>query len=220
MTDQTDATSRQPDTISGTLHHPFDIKPLATVFDANRQATALALRCHLQMYPDEAIAQFIQARIALLIIAGKTRRIPFKAGVQAQYAMLQGVGVQFSQHRVERPALRPQPMDLQQQLQQIGQRVEAFERGRAKLETHRPVQRTALATVGIHQRRRAHLRRLQQADLDHAHVVTGFTAKIAQRLLDLCEQRIRLTIGGKHPLQSLDTEQLFVGIAGIDHTVG
>ncbi|MNG26609.1 hypothetical protein D3C84_1116220 [compost metagenome] len=50
--------------------------------------------------------------------------------------MLQGIGIQFGQNTVERPALSPQTVDLEQQLQKKRQRIEAFERGGAKFETH------------------------------------------------------------------------------------
>ena len=51
--------------------------------------------------------------------------------------MLQGVGVQLGQYAVERPALSPQTVHFLQQLQEMGQRIEALERRSAKLETGR-----------------------------------------------------------------------------------
>ncbi|MNL20776.1 hypothetical protein D3C87_1420380 [compost metagenome] len=78
------------------------------------------------MHPHEAVLQFVQAGVALLIVTGKTGEIALEAGVQAEDTMLQGIGIQLGQHTVERPALRPQTMHLKQQLQQVRQRIEAF----------------------------------------------------------------------------------------------
>src|SRR3989344_2506161 len=134
--------------------------------------------------------------------------------------MLQGVGVQLGQYAVERPALSPQTVHFLQQLQEMGQRIEALERRSAKLETGRPVQRAGLATVGIDRQRWARLRGRRQADLDHADVVARLTTKVPKRLLDILEQGVGLTIGGKYLLQPLHTKQLVIGVAGIDHPVG
>ncbi|MOA70486.1 hypothetical protein D3C78_1993970 [compost metagenome] len=49
--------------------------------------------------------------------------------------MLQRIGIQLGEHTVERAALSPQPVNLKQQLQQIGQRIETFEGRGAELKT-------------------------------------------------------------------------------------
>ncbi|MCY1462935.1 hypothetical protein D9M71_807640 [compost metagenome] len=50
------------------------------------------------------------------------------------------------------------------------------------------------------------MRGLQQTDLDHADIVARLAAKVTQCLLDVLEQSVGLTIGGKHLLQSLHTK--------------
>ncbi|MCY1403706.1 hypothetical protein D9M71_188950 [compost metagenome] len=172
------------------------------------------------MDPHIAFLQLAEPGIALLIISRKTRCIALEARIQPQHAMLQRIGIELRQHTVKRTALSPKAMHLKQQLQQIGQGVVSLERGGAELEAHRPVQRTRLAAVGVDQCRWRDLLRLQQADFDHADIVARLTTEIAQRLLDLFEQRIRLTIGGEHLLQSLHAKQLFIGAAGVDHPIG
>src|SRR5471032_1416078 len=72
LANKTDPTPRQTDAIEGPRHHLRHIEALATVFDTNRQATALAVWSHLQMHPHIAIPQLVQARVTLLIIARKT----------------------------------------------------------------------------------------------------------------------------------------------------
>ncbi|MNG19261.1 hypothetical protein D3C84_1034030 [compost metagenome] len=44
--------------------------------------------------------------------------------------------------------------------------------------------------------------------------------KVPKRLLDVLEQGVGLTIGGKYLQQSLLTKQLIIGITGVDHPVG
>src|SRR5690349_1286146 len=79
LTDHTDPTSRQADVIHGSCHHPLDIETLATVFNANGQATAVVSWRHLQMQPYIAFLKFVQPGIALLIITRKTRCIALEA---------------------------------------------------------------------------------------------------------------------------------------------
>ncbi|MNN82795.1 hypothetical protein D3C81_1997690 [compost metagenome] len=72
LTDQIDATSRQTDRIDRTFHHSLDVKSLAAVLDAYYQTPTLALRRNLQMDSHVTVLQFIQARITLLVVTGKT----------------------------------------------------------------------------------------------------------------------------------------------------
>ncbi|MNC68751.1 hypothetical protein D3C75_1193840 [compost metagenome] len=88
------------------------------------------------MHPQVAVRKLLKALIAQLIIMRKARHVALDARVQPQYAMLQRIGVKLGQHTVECAALCAQSVHLQQQLQQIRQRVEALESGGTKLETH------------------------------------------------------------------------------------
>ncbi|MCY1176855.1 hypothetical protein D9M73_171420 [compost metagenome] len=62
--------------------------------------------------------------------------------------------------------------------------------------------------------------RLDDGNLQQAHIITRATAERLQCLTDLLEQSIRLAIIAKHLQQPLDPEQPVVLVTGIDHAIG
>lgn len=92
----------------------FDIEPGAAVFDTQAQATTRLGWNHVHMHTHVAAVQLVEPLIALAIIAGKALHIAFESGVQAQHAMLQGIGVQLGHDTVQRSALAAQAMYFQE----------------------------------------------------------------------------------------------------------
>src|SRR3990167_7994681 len=134
--------------------------------------------------------------------------------------MLQGIRVELGEHAVERAALGTQALDLEQQLQQEWQRIEAAQGLATKLETRRPIQWTVLATAGEDQWPPTQAALLDHADFDQADIVLQLAAKIQQRLLNFREQLRRLPIGGEHPVQAPLAEQLALLVAGFQYAIG
>lgn len=91
LADQADAAPRQTDIVEGPLHDPRHVEALAAVLDLNGQASALALRRHLQVYAHIAVLQRIEARIALFIVTRKPLGIALEAGVEPQHPVFQGI---------------------------------------------------------------------------------------------------------------------------------
>jgi len=134
--------------------------------------------------------------------------------------MFQGIGEQLTEHVVQSASARPQAMNLLQQLHQVRHRVESLEAFTAQFERQRPVQRTGAPTVGIQGRRGHPVLATEHAYVAQADVIPGAAAKTRQGLHYLIEQLRRVTIGGQHLAQALDTEQALVLVCGIDHAIG
>ncbi|KAI1694730.1 hypothetical protein Ddc_21855 [Ditylenchus destructor] len=131
---QTQATARQTVDIQRPRQHLLHIKPRTAVFNAQGHLPTCPDRHHLHMHPYIPAIELREAVITLTVILGKPLGVTLEPRVQTQDAVLQGIGIQLRHHAVERPTLLTQPMNLQQQLQQIRQRVVTLQGLGAKLE--------------------------------------------------------------------------------------
>ena len=171
------------------------------------------------MQPDKSFFERFQPRFPAQVILREPGGVALDSRVKAQNAMLQGIGVQFGQNRMDHCPLHTQPMDLHQQLQQVGQRVELLQGLGPKLKAGRPVQRAATSAVGVENRRYVPGLRQLRRDVHQAHVIALVPLKIAQRLYHLIDQPRRVLITGKHALQPLHTKQLIIRPRGVDNAV-
>ncbi len=94
------------------LQRLFDIEPRTAVVDADAQATACAVGLDRQLEMNMPVHQRLQALLALLVVTLEALGVALEGRVQPQHAVLQRVGIQLAQYRVDGTGARAQLVDL------------------------------------------------------------------------------------------------------------